>query len=308
MGSLSLRLARIALYLVWTLSLMPVQGLGLALRRPWTRTFPMFYHRWCCRILGFEVRAIGSPTTRRPALFVCNHVSYADITILGSIIAGSFVAKTEVARWPLFGWLAKLQRTVFVDRRMRSTASQRDAMTARLAAGDALILFPEGTSSDGNHVLPFKSALFGASEAMQAIQPVAIQPVSVAYTRLDGIPLGRLLRPYFAWYGTAALAPHLWSMIGLGTVEVVVEFHPLTYFADCGARKVLAQYCQARVAAGVAGALCGHPQPTPEPPAPQPPMPKPPASKLEPSAAIAPALPASVMLRSAERGSEGERM
>jgi 1-acyl-sn-glycerol-3-phosphate acyltransferase len=279
MGSLSLRLARIALYLVWTLSLMPVQGLGLALGRPWTRTFPAFYHRWCCRILGFDIRVIGSPTSRRPALLVCNHVSYADITILGSLIAGSFVAKTEVARWPLFGWLAKLQRTVFVDRRMRSTASQRDAMTARLAAGDALILFPEGTSSDGNHILPFKSALFGAAEAMQAIEPVAIQPVSVAYTRLDGIPLGRLLRPYFAWYGTAGLAPHLWSMIGLGTVEVVVEFHPVTYFADCGSRKALAQYCQARVAAGVAGALCGHPQPAPEPPAPA----------LEPSAAIVPA-------------------
>ncbi len=298
MGSLSLRLARIALYLVWTLSLMPVQGLGLALGRPWTRTFPAFYHRWCCRILGFDVRAIGSPTSRRPALLVCNHVSYADITVLGSLIAGSFVAKTEVARWPLFGWLAKLQRTVFVDRRMRSTASQRDAMTARLAAGDALILFPEGTSSDGNHILPFKSALFGAAEAMQAIEPVAIQPVSVAYTRLDGIPLGRLLRPYFAWYGTAELAPHLWSMIGLGTVEVVVEFHPLTYFADCGSRKALAQYCQARVAAGVAGALCGHPQPAPEPPAPA----------LQSSAAIASALPASVMLRSVHRGSERERM
>jgi lyso-ornithine lipid O-acyltransferase len=281
MGSLTLRLARIALYLVWTLSLMPVQGLGLAMRRPWTRTFPAFYHRWCCRILGFEVRTIGAPTIRRPALFVSNHVSYADITVLGSLIAGSFIAKTEVAGWPLFGWLAKLQRTVFVDRRVRSTVSQRDSLTARLAAGDALILFPEGTSSDGNRILPFKSALFSAAEAMQAIAPVVIQPVSIAYTRLDGIPLGRLLRPFFAWYGTAELAPHLWNMIGLGTVEVVVEFHPLTWFADCGSRKALAQYCEARVGAGVAGALSGHPQPAPEPP----------RRVLEPGAAGAPALP-----------------
>jgi lyso-ornithine lipid O-acyltransferase len=266
MGSLTLRFTRIVLYLVWTSSLMPVQGLGLALGYGWARSLPAFYHRWCCRILGFEIRVIGSPVTRRPALFASNHVSYADITVLGSLIEGSFVAKSEVAGWLLFGWLAKLQRTVFVDRRVHSTLSQREAMMARLAAGDALILFPEGTSGDGNRVLPFKSALFSAAQAMQAIEPVVIQPVSIAYTRLDGIPLGRLLRPYFAWYGSAELMPHLWNMIGLGRVEVVVEFHPPTYFAACGSRKALAQYCQACVAAGVAGALYGHPQPAPQPP------------------------------------------
>ena len=268
MGSTTLRLARIGLYLVWTLSLMPVQALGLALHRPWTRTLPTFYHRWCCRILGFHVRMIGAPTTRRPAMFASNHVSYADITILGALVAGSFIAKTEIARWPFFGWLAKLQRTVFVDRRTRSTAFQRDLITARLNAGEALILFPEGTSSDGNRVLPFKSALFSAAEAMEAITPIVIQPVSIAYTRLDGIPLGRLLRPYFAWYGTTELAPHLWNMIGLGSLEVVVEFHPLTLFSDCGSRKALARYCHARVAGGMAAALSGRPQPLPEPPRP----------------------------------------
>jgi lyso-ornithine lipid O-acyltransferase len=199
-------------------------------------------------------------------LFVSNHVSYADITVLGSLIVGSFIAKTEVARWPLFGWLAKLQRTVFVDRRMRSTRLQRDAMTERLAAGDALILFPEGTSGDGNRVLPFKSALFSAAETMQEVVPIAVQPVSIAYTRLDGMPLGRLLRPFFAWYGTAELAPHLWNMLGLGTVEVVVEFHPPTFIADCGSRKALARYCHARIAGGMAAALSGRPQPLPPPP------------------------------------------
>lgn len=266
MGSSTLRIARLALYLAWTVSLMPVQGAGLALRRRWAGTLPTFYHRWCCRILGFRVRTIGTPTIERPVLFAANHVSYTDIAILGSLIPGSFIAKAEVAGWPLFGWLAKLQRTVFVDRRVRSTASQRDAMTERLAAGDALILFPEGTSGDGNRVLPFKSALFGAVEKGREIGPIVVQPVSVAYTRLDGIPIGRLYRPFFAWYGTVDLAPHLWSMVGLGTVEVVVEFHPPTFLADCGSRKALARYCYARIAGGVAGALSGRPQPMPEPP------------------------------------------
>ena len=266
MGSATLKIARLLLYLAWTGSLMPVQAIGLALDCRWTRTLPSFYHRWCCRILGFRVRASGSPTRARPVLFVANHISYTDIAILGSLIAGSFIAKAEVARWPLFGWLAKLQRSVFVDRRIGTTAAQRDAMTQRLALGDALILFPEGTSGDGSRVLPFKSALFGAAQTPLPIGPIAVQPVSIAYTRLDGIPLGRHYRPFFAWYGTMALAPHLWRMLGLGTVEVAVEFHPPTCFADCGSRKALARYCYGRSAGGVAAAISGRPQPVPEPP------------------------------------------
>ena len=171
MGSPTLRLARLALYFAWTLSLMPVQVVGLALRRRWTSTLPVFYHRWCCRILGFRIRVIGTPTAERPVLFAANHISYTDITILGSVIPGSFIAKAEVAKWPFFGWLAKLQRSVFVDRQVRSTATQRDAIGDRLAAGDALILFPEGTSGDGNRVLPFKSALFAAAQQGEGISP-----------------------------------------------------------------------------------------------------------------------------------------
>jgi lyso-ornithine lipid O-acyltransferase len=265
-GSSTLRLARIALYLAWTLALMPVQALGLALRRPWTARLPRFYHRWCCHILGLRVHALGIPIARRPVLFVVNHISYIDIEVLGSLVEGSFVAKAEVAGWPLFGWLARLQRSVFVDRRMRSTARQRDAISERLKAGDALILFAEGTSGDGNRVLPFKSALFSAAQATGNGPSVMVQPVSLAYTRIDGMPIGRLYRPFVAWYGDMAMAPHLWRMLGLGSIEAVVEFHPPTAYADCGSRKALAEYCYARIAGGVAAALAGRPQPMPEPP------------------------------------------
>jgi lyso-ornithine lipid O-acyltransferase len=266
MGSATLRIARLALYLALTASLMPVQAVGLVLGCRWRQTLPARYHRWCCRILGFHLRIRGTQTGLRPVLFVANHVSYTDITVLGSLITGSFIAKAEVADWPLFGWLAKLQRTVFVDRRIGSTAAQRDAMSLRLAAGEALILFPEGTSGDGSRLLPFKSALFSAAATRPETGPIAVQPVSIAYTRLDGIPLGRLYRPFFAWYGSVELAPHLWRMIGLGTVEVVVEFHPPTFLADCGSRKALAEYCRGRIAGGVAAAIAGRPQPVPDPP------------------------------------------
>jgi lyso-ornithine lipid O-acyltransferase len=273
MGSPTLRIVRIALYLAWTLSLMPLQGVGLALQRSWTRHLPVFYHRWCCRILGFRVRTIGRPSSVRPLLFVANHVSYADITVLGSLLPASFIAKAEVANWPLFGWLAKLQRSVFIDRQVGSTAAQRDTILARLVEGDALILFPEGTSGDGNRVLPFKSALFGAAQGNVAGAPVEVQPVSIAYTRLDGIPLGRCWRPFFAWYGAMGLLPHLWNMLGLGKAEIVVEFHPPTSLADCGSRKALARYCQERIASGMAAALSGHRQPMSLPPAAANPLP-----------------------------------
>jgi len=265
MGSLTLRLRRLAVYLVFTALLMPVQAIGLLLHQRWVTSFPRFYHRCCCRILGLRVRRIGEPTTARPVLFAANHVSYLDITIFGSLIAGSFIAKREVARWPLFGWLAKLQRSVFIDRQVRSTLEQRDSIAGRLGAREALILFPEGTSGDGNRVLPFKSALFSVADHAPSA-PVTVQPVSIAYTRLDGMPIGRRFRPLFAWYGAMAMAPHLWRVLGLGTIEVVVEFHPPTTLAACGSRKMLARYCEERVTGGLAGALTGRRRPRPERP------------------------------------------
>jgi 1-acyl-sn-glycerol-3-phosphate acyltransferase len=256
MGSPALRLRRIAVYLAFTLMLMPVQAIGLLLRRGWVASFPRFYHRWCCRILGLRVRRIGRPTTARPVLFASNHISYLDITVLGSLLAASFIAKREVKEWPLFGWLAKLQRSIFIDRQVRSTRTQRDSIAARLAAREALILFPEGTSGNGNRVFPFKSALFSVAEQPDG-GTVTVQPVSIAYTRLDGMPIGRLLRPLVAWYGDMAMAPHLWTVLGLGTVEVVVEFHPPASLAQCGSRKALARYCEDFVSAGLASALSG---------------------------------------------------
>jgi len=260
MGSTTRRIGRLVVYLAWTVALMPVQAMGLALRRRWVARLPCFYHRNCCRIFGLRVRRIGQPTAIRPALFVVNHISYADIAVLGSLIPGSFVAKTEVARWPLFGWLAKLQRSVFVDRQVRSTAVQRDAIAKRLAAREALILFPEGTSGDGNRLLPFKTALFAVADRGPG-DIVTVQPVSIAYTRLDGLPIGRRYRPLVAWYGAMAMAPHLWTMLGFAAIEVVVEFHGATSAAECGSRKALARCCHERIAAGLAAALSGRRRP-----------------------------------------------
>ncbi|MGH6967557.1 MAG: lysophospholipid acyltransferase family protein [Stellaceae bacterium] len=270
----ALRLVRVAAYCALTFSLMPVQAVLVLARNKLAERLPRFYHRLVCRILGIAIERYGAVSQARPTLFVANHTSYLDIEILGAVIPGSFVSKADVDGWPLFGWLARLQRTVFIDRKRRSVTRQRDALSMRLRAGGQMILFPEGTSGDGQRLLPFKSALFAAVTESDAAGDVTIQPVSVAYVRLDGMPLGRSYRPLFAWYGDMDLAPHLWTMLGLGRLGVSVTFHPTVCATDFPSRKALAEHCTATISAGLSAALAGRearlplPAPRPAPPAP----------------------------------------
>lgn len=250
-------IVRLTLYFLLTLVLIPVQAGALAARSSLSERLPKVYHRLCARILGIRIVVRGRRLRDRPVLFVANHISYLDITVLGALMSGCFVAKSEVASWPFFGLLAKLQRTVFVHRRRSAVGRHGDEIGDRLAAGDNLILFPEGTSGDGTRVLPFKSALLAAAERRVGDQSLKVQPVSIAYTRLNGVPLGRGLRPFFAWYGDMELGPHLWTQAALGRLTVVVEFHPPTTIEETASRKALAQYAFRCASDGVARANAG---------------------------------------------------
>ena len=250
-------LGRLLAYVCYTLPLMPVQAFAVLLKRPLAVSLPIAYHRRCAGILGFDLRTHGVLSSARPTLFVCNHATYLDIVTLGATLPASFVAKSEVAGWPFFGRLAKLQRSVFVDRRPRSAAGQRDAMQVRLESGDNLILFPEGTSSDGNRVLPFKSALFSVAEREVNGGPLVVQPVSVAYSAIDGLPTGRAHMPRIAWYGEMGMAGHIWKALGLGRITVDIVLHPPTSFAEFSNRREMAQTCHEIVAGGVERALAG---------------------------------------------------
>ncbi len=241
---------------------MPVQWLLLKLGSPAARTFPHRYHRIVAALFGIHIRTLGEPVTGEGVLMVANHTGWADIIIFSAVAPLSFVSKAEVGTWPFFGTLARLQRTVFVERSRRSsTGESRDEIRERLLAGDTLLLFPEGTSHDGNRVLPFKSALLGAAEAILANgQHVKVQPVSAAFTGLHGLPLGRENRPLFAWYGDMEMLPHLWEALQAGPLDVVVEFHP-PFSLDVMDRKSLAKAAQRVVQEGVARAVAGHAQP-----------------------------------------------
>ncbi|HWA31818.1 MAG TPA: lysophospholipid acyltransferase family protein [Rhizomicrobium sp.] len=251
-------------FLLSAVFVIPYQAFALRFKTLGYKNIPQRYQRFLTRVFGIRVTVIGKPVQDRGVLMVSNHSSYLDILALGGVARVSFVAKSEVASWPLFGTFARLQRTVFVERERRSkTGESRDQLRERLVEGDALVLFPEGTSNDGNRVLPFKSALMGAAETQVGIDAdgkpihVPVQPVSITYVGVHGIPMGREFRPFFAWYGDMELVDHLWEGLVTGPVDVVIEFHPPLTVDEAGGRKRLAPLVEQTVRRGQACALAG---------------------------------------------------
>jgi 1-acyl-sn-glycerol-3-phosphate acyltransferase len=248
----------IAAFALVTLPLMPLQWLAIALKRPLRRRIPVLYHRFVCRLLGIRVRLTGAPVSDRPLLIVANHSSWLDISIITSMAPVVFVAKSEIARWPFFGWLAKLQRSVFVERdRKQKTGAVNAEIAQRLAEGDPVLLFGEGTAGDGNRVLPFRTALIGAAGAALAAahERVWIQPLSIAYVSQQGIPLGRHLRPRAAWYGKMKLVPHIGGIARIGAIDVSVTWgEPVAYDAQAD-RKDLARKLESAIRGFTVAAL-----------------------------------------------------
>ena len=219
------------------------------------------YYRVLCSLLRIRVHVHGAPTRDRAVLYVSNHVSWADILVIGSIAPVAFVAKREVAGWPLVGITAKIQRTVFVDRTRRHQAGEAIAgIVKRLKEGVSVVLFAEGTSSDGNRVLPFRSALLGAVEEMSAhAGDICIQPMSVSYTGLHGIPMGRQHRPLVAWYGDLDFIPHIKAFIELGAVDAVVSYGEAVPADAEIDRKAMTTRLESSVRGLLASALRGRP-------------------------------------------------
>ena len=223
----------------------------------WRRPLQVVWSKGCYRLAGIAVRVFGEPYSGGPALSVANHVSYLDIPVLAALIDGAFVAKTEVGSWPLFGTAAKITGTVFVNRSGGEAMSQREELTRRLSEGKrGLILFAEGTSTDGSRVAPFKSSLFSIAERPPEGREFVVQPVSIAYSRdLGGLALTGERRELYCWYGDAALVPHMWRMMGLKGAVAEVRFHAPIRITGPARRKDLAKAAEAAVAAGVAEAF-----------------------------------------------------
>lgn len=260
--------ATIAAVVAAAMALLPVQWLAVRFGWPVRRRVPVLFHRLACRLLGVRITTLGRRVNEQPLLIVANHVSWLDISVITTVAPVVFVAKREVAQWPVVGLLARMQRSIFVDRtRRHETRKVNGEIARRLAEGDLVVLFAEGTSSDGNRVLAFRTALLGAArdalaEASGAGQ-VWIQPLSIAYTSMLGLPLGRAGRHAVAWYGRAALWPHLRRLAARGAIDVVVNWGEPVAYDERSDRKAVARHLEAEVRALTVAALRGRPHSKP---------------------------------------------
>lgn len=259
---MAVRIAFILLVLVpVTLVLLPVQLLILALKRPGFHLLPQLFFRLLAFALGLRVTLYGAPVAHGAVLIVSNHISWLDIVAIGAEIPISFVAKSEVAAYPLVGPMARLQRTIFVDRKRRRDAGRiAGEMGARLSGGHKVLLFAEGTSDIGTHVLPFKTSLLGAAERAMAAD-VVIQPMAIAYTAISGLPLSRHERPQIAWVGDMGIGDNFAAILSSGPKTVKIALgDPL---ASGGDRKAVARQAENKVRAMLVALNRSLPLPSP---------------------------------------------
>ncbi|PIV76553.1 MAG: 1-acyl-sn-glycerol-3-phosphate acyltransferase [Rhodobacteraceae bacterium CG17_big_fil_post_rev_8_21_14_2_50_65_11] len=197
------------------------------------------------RLMGLRRRVRGAPSPARGAC-VANHSSWLDIFVLNASKRVFFVAKAEVAGWPVIGWLARGTGTLFIRRDRREARRQQTLFEERLRAGHHLLFFPEGTSTDGARVLPFKTTLFAAftTEALRGF--LTVQPVSLRYHAPEGEDAC-----FYGWWGDMNFAHGLLKVLAVrrqGWVDVV--YHPPLRVADYPDRKALAAACEAAVRTG----------------------------------------------------------
>ncbi|MGJ8528705.1 lysophospholipid acyltransferase family protein [Maritalea sp.] len=219
------------------IAIVTFQTIYLWLKWPNWHFFPHLAHKLVCFNLGLKVRQIGQPARDKPTLLVCNHISWLDIPAVGATAPVSFVAKSEVGRWPIVGFLANLQKTIYVDRQRKTdTGRVTDEMSERMSSGQPVLLFAEGTSDIGLHVLPFRSALVGSAQtAMKdgAISELYIQPMTIAYTHLNGLPISRAERSKIAWVGDMGVEDNIGDILSSGTKSVTIMFgEPILFSRD----------------------------------------------------------------------------
>lgn len=259
LGSVALCVCRIVGILVLTLGTFSAAAFVIVCRLPGITSLHAFYFRYLTWICGLKVVVLGKMCTQRSVLFISNHSSYLDYIILSSlIIQGVFVAKVEIRHWPIIGFCSRLTDVIYIDRLAKNQVKlQNEKIHHYLQMGHRIILFPEGTTSDGQSLLPFKTSLFANVDMEIEGSLVTIQPISVTAVALDDIPIGRCFRSLYAWYGVMDFLSHLWIFLQLGEVTVEVMFHPPITSAEFKDRKEVSHYCSMVIQKGMSDAIRG---------------------------------------------------
>lgn len=250
----SLRAAiRIALILGWLLVGFPVALLFWLLRwqKPRARIAQCFF-AGLNRILGITITIVGAPSALRPLMVVSNHASYLDVFIIGAQLPLSFTPKREVRSWPVIGFLCVLADCIFVERRPGHLEEAREEMGKRIREGRVLCLFPEGTTSDGKHIKPFKSGFLSLGQDFN----LPVQPASLAYTHIGRQPIADDQRDLVAWVGEeTTFFGHFLRILGMPGARVTLQWHAPLNLSDYDDRKALTKAAQEVVQTGLNGLL-----------------------------------------------------
>jgi 1-acyl-sn-glycerol-3-phosphate acyltransferase len=237
---------RLIIFLLLTVALLPFQFIIVFFIKNYAYIIPYFYHKICLRIFGIKIKTFGKVSINFPVLLISNHASYLDIIILGSLFKTSFIAKKEISKWPLLGILAKLQNTIFIDRRVSSLKNQENQIIKHLNEKKNLVIFPEGTSSDGNRVLPFKSSLFNIFEK-NLNSKILVQTITIVYKKINGIPMNRIERKNITWHSNMDLIPNIFNVLKKLSIEVEVIFNDEFLPSKEYDRKKLALHCWEKI-------------------------------------------------------------
>ena len=202
----------------------PIQYILVKVKLSYRIYIPIIFHRILLKILGIKVKVIGKKTSLRPLILAGNHTSYIDIIILGSIMPICFIAKQEIKSWFLFGFLAKMQNTIFIKRKNFKTLENIKNINKGLDFESAVVLFPEGTTNSGKKILNFKSSFFNLFESNNTL---GLQNFSLCYTHVNSMPIDNRTRPQVSWYGDMNIVTHLLNFLKLSSVNATVVLHPI---------------------------------------------------------------------------------
>lgn len=252
---------KLFLFFLICIPVVPAQLLLLLVHRGrYSYVIPHLWHKGVSRIFSISVRVKGTPYTDSQTIYLSNHLSYLDIPVIGGVLKASFVAKADVANWPVFGFLSKLQQTAFISRSRKDASKEKNALANMMKEGKSLIIFPEGTSTDGKTVRNFKSSLFSIALGNEN-KDLKVQPFTISMSAIEGRSVDTQEdRDLYAWHVEmdTPLPDHLWRFAKSKGAVITLTFHDTLLAADYDDRKKLSQTCHESVLGGLQNA---EPQP-----------------------------------------------
>ncbi len=216
------------------------------------KIYPLLFYRMIKFITGININFDSTKLYKKSkgVLYIANHVSWFDIICLGTLLNARFIAKKEVSKMGIFGFLAKLSNTFFIDNENKNRIIEYNQLIQKkLQEGENFIIFPEGTTSDGNGIINFKSSMLEC--AFDDQNQINIQPISICYSKLNNIPMGIYLRRNIAWVGDTSMVGAMANFLRSGRITVDIIFHEIMNINNFENRKELAVYCEMKILSGL---------------------------------------------------------